>query len=701
MGVEAVCPLSIAWETQNVAQLFASETVATFLSQTQLLSHCELTDLLDLAENTEQLAYKGGATIMPPGRTLAGLGLLLRGKASVRLVDAASGSHKQLGPLLPGDPFGEVSLLLGSGSPLAVVADDDCHALMIERGRIERLLNGSPQIGLSLAKRISTQFVQLSVLGGQAIAAPAPQPAPAATPARAEPAEGIIPFEEVGSYNVTPELVEMIPSDLVRRHRVIPLEVRDKSLVIGMVNPRSVAALADLRRVLHGLDPQPVAISGDDFSQTFVRLKLDSSTGKAQRASAGRNMRIEYTADQKKNQEKAQLIIGDEAVGLLDRIVLEALDASASDIHIEPELSVVKVRYRVSGQMVERQEQIPASFASPLLTRIKVVAELDITERRQPQDGRIVAQAGNQQINLRVSTMAVVGGEKAVIRIIDPADVMRPLHQIFCQAETAKSVRETLAKPYGAIVIAGPTGSGKSSTLYSMLNERRTGRTDSNIVTVEDPVEYVLSGVTQVPVSARSGLGFPDVLRGLMRQDPDVIMIGELRDAPTAEIMVEAALTGHLVLTSTHGNNAMSVIQRLQHFGSDAVLLSQALATIIVQRLARRLCPRCATEGAVAPAMLDNLVARKIVSRAGTTALPRPVGCPACQQSGYLGRVPVHELLIFDDGLRGTLARGATPSELLEDAKERNRFASFAQSAAMLMARRQVAPGDALLVVAE
>ncbi len=688
---------------------FPVQDIVNFVNQTPLFRDLEVNSLFELVQKADQQKHETGATIVQSGQPVKGLGLLLRGKAGLMLVDAATGSKTRIEQLLPGAFFGEVGLLLGKGNPLAVIAEDDCDVLIIDRQAMDRVFRKSTEVPLALAKRLSSRFVKLSLLGlGSAKAAPEQSepsvPKDNETPATGDSdaeRDGQIIWVDIGEYNLTKDTISMIPAEIIRRHRVMPLALRKKKLIVGMVNPRSMQAQQEIRRVLHTVDPEIVAISSDDFDQTFVRMKLDAVGAKKQRGAGGRGVPITYAADKEKEADKSQLYIEGEVVQLLDSILTEAMDMGASDIHIEPENTGVKVRYRVSGSLIERQDFLSSGYATPLVARIKVLSELDITERRLPQDGRIMAQIGKQELNMRVSTMAVARGEKAVIRLIDSASAMRPLHQIFQSSDMEKAVRTALANLYGAIVMAGPTGSGKSSSLYSMLNERRLARPDNNIVTVEDPVEYLLDGITQVPVVPRVNFGFAEALHGMLRQDPDVIMIGELRDSNTTTIMVESALTGHLVLTSIHGNNAAAVIQRLQHLGTNPILLSQALSIVIVQRLVSRLCPNCVQEGDVAPALLDSLVARKIVTRAGTGKLPRPVGCDACDNTGYLGRVAVHEVLDLDDAIKATLAAGARPEELIDKAKERNRFFSFAQAGTFLMARRMIAPSDALLLVSE
>ncbi|MDD5308191.1 MAG: ATPase, T2SS/T4P/T4SS family [Deltaproteobacteria bacterium] len=686
---------------------FPSQTVAGFIGKMPLFRGVDAKELLKLVEASEQQHFESGERILPPGRPVAGLGILLRGKASLVLVDAASGMQTQVDQLGPGGIYGEVGLLLGAANPLSAVAEEGCDTLVVPKDRMERLLQGGSAICLALAQQVSTRFVKLSLLGGRGKGSEERrEPALAAAERNLlaggdDLKSGQIPWVDVGTYNITPQTIQMIPSDVIAKHRLLPLELKGKKLTVGLVNPRSVEAMQDLRRVLHTVDPEVVAISADDFSQVFARLNLDISKVKTRQASAERHVALTYQVEQEKEADKAKLYIGNEAISLLDKIIAEGLERGASDIHIEPQASGVKVRYRVQGGLVDQKEFIASSYAAPLVARIKILAELDTTERRQAQDGRIFAQLGQRELNLRVSTIPSARGEKAVLRLIDSADAMRPLHQIVQNPTLEKAMRTALAEPFGAIVVAGPTGGGKSSTLYSMLNERRLARQDTSIVTVEDPIEYLLPGVTQIPVLPKAGFGFSQALRGLMRQDPDVIMIGELRDSDTTTIMVEAALTGHLVLTSIHGNNAVAVIQRLQHLGTNPILLSQALSLIVVQRLVKRLCPNCVTESDVAPAMLESLIERKILSPSAAIRLPRPVGCDACGKTGYLGRVAVQEIMSLDESIRTTLAANARPEELVEQAKTRNRYYSFAQAAAFLMARRLIAPGDALLVVAE
>jgi len=684
------------------------DIVLVFLKQTPVLKGCAPDVLAKLAPAMEQRSTDAGARISQPG-TSAGLGFLYRGRATVRFVNAASGSDVPTEELAPGDVFGEVGLLLGGHSPFAVVAEEACQTLHLRKEHAEQVLNVVPSVTAALARKLSSAYVKQTVLGmrtasvarGFTDPAPAPAPAPAAAPAATTPAlaSGEARFVDVGQYELRREVLDMLPARLIQEQRLLPLQLSGKKLLIGMVNPFSVAAKQEVRRLLHSVDPEYVAISQDDLYQAIVRLKLDVRAEKQQGGQRAPQQRPSYFAEQKKEAEKAQIIIGDEVVNLLDRILLDGVDAGASEIHIEPEATVMRVRYRIQGVLTDRRDVVPLSFAHPLIARLKVLAELDITNRQLPQDGRLVAQVGRgRELNFRVSVMPIARGEKVVVRVLDPSDVMRPLEQIFLEARGADLVKAAIAAPHGAIVIAGPSGSGKSSTLYSLLNQRKLQRPDHNILTVEDPVEYLMAGVTQVSISHRAGFDFPAAIRALMRQDPDVIMIGELRDAPSAAITLEAALTGHLLLTSLHASSAVGVLQRLHHFGLDHALTAQALHTIVVQKLVRRLCPACVREEEVAPALAETLAERGLCAKGGQVRLPRAVGCDDCDQTGFRGRMVVTEVLALDDELRSAMAAGAPPAELVSFASPRA-LVSFAQTAKLLMARRMMSVPDALMTV--
>src|SRR5207253_1608071 len=274
-----------------------------------------------------------------------------------------------------------------------------------------------------------------------------------------------------------------------------------------------------------------------------------------------------------------------------------------------------------------------------------------IAERRLPQDGRIGVTAGKREIDLRVSTLPANRGEKIALRILEAAGSTRALEQIFLEPGVLAAARKALNRPYGGIIIAGPTGSGKTSSLYALLNERKVTRPDTNIMMVEDPIEYRLAGVTQVQVNAAAGLGFAQVLRSMLRQDPDVIVVGEMRDEDTAQIALQAAMTGHLLLTSLHANHGLAALQRLENLGAGRALVAQSIHLVLVQRLVRKLCSACRKLEPPAPALLESLVARKIVDK-GQQTLPRAVGCDACAGTGYVGRAAVVEALQITDAVR-------------------------------------------------
>jgi type II secretory ATPase GspE/PulE/Tfp pilus assembly ATPase PilB-like protein len=638
------------------------------------------------------------------------MGILYSGRASVVSVDAQTGATRVLEPLRPGDHFGEIGPLLGTAHPQMVMADEACVVLRVGKDVLDALIARVPSFAHALARRLAMRVVQLGVMALRA-GAPAPAAAAAATQSAgsppqgvqaAAPGAGVIPFVEIADFNPGPALLSMVPEKLIREQRVFPLQLKGSKLTVGFVSPRNLTALGELRRVLHKADLEVVAISLDDYSQALVRFKLQ--TAKPADAKRGASVSADALSfdivDSEREADKAVRVIGDEIVRALNRIIAAAIEREASDVHIEPEVAGVRIRFRLHGSLVDWGEYLPPSFARGIVARVKILAGLDITERRLPQDGRIALTVDRREVDMRVSSLPTSRGEKVVLRIFEAAGMMRPLERTFVEPGLLAAIRTSLGRTTGAILVCGGTGSGKSTTLYSMLNERRKLRPDSNVVMVEDPIEYRMQGTTQVQVNMAVGLGFAQVLRAVLRQDPDVIAVGETRDADTARTALEAAMTGHLVLTSLHANDAIGSVQRLESLGCPRELVAQSVTLVLVQRLVRRLCPLCARAEAPAPILAQSLAARRLIEAGSAVRVPRAVGCDQCAQTGYQGRVAVIESLQVDEDTRNAIMAGQPLSEVERIALGTKSLFRFGAYASYLMARTAISGADALMSVA-
>jgi type II secretory ATPase GspE/PulE/Tfp pilus assembly ATPase PilB-like protein len=492
-----------------------------------------------------------------------------------------------------------------------------------------------------------------------------------------------------------------VPAKLIQQHRLMPLALRDRTLTVGMVDPTNTASRMELQRVMSTSDVVVVAISQDDFNEAYVRLRIDPvRSGRGVRAPdvVAPDQLVFDLADQERD-AKQPGPVGDEIVALASRVIAHAIERGASDVHVDHGMQGPRIRFRVQGQLYNWDQPLPASTGKSLVARLKVLAGLDVTERRLPQDGRLGVRVGRREVDIRISTIPTSRGEKVALRVFEAATMLRPLETIFHDPAILEAAHIAIQRPYGAIVVAGPTGSGKTTSLYAALGERIRTRPDTNVLTVEDPIEYRLSGVTQIQVNHAVDLSFAKVLRAMLRQDPDVIMVGEVRDDDTAQLALEAAMTGHLMLTSLHANNAVGVVQRFEHLGCGRPLIGQSLALVLVQRLARRLCPRCSTTEVPPPIVLANLAEYGLVEPNRKVAMPRAVGCAECNQTGYAGRVAVVEMLALDDALRAQIMAGAPATELERLATEARLLYSFRQSALHLMARQMITPAEALLTL--
>ena len=423
-------------------------------------------------------------------------------------------------------------------------------------------------------------------------------------------------FVDLAEHPIDPTATTLLPEALARRYRAIPIGERDGKLLVAMSDPANVYALDDIRTITNR-DVQPlVATAGD------VERAIQKFAGMDGQVEALANVAADAIEGEEEQMEAA--LEDAPIVKLVNAIMTQAVGDRASDVHIEPAERNVRIRFRVDGVLHEPMSPAPKNIQGGLISRLKVMAELNIAEKRIPQDGRISMKVGGRQLDLRVATLPTVHGEKVVIRVLDKSNALLRLEDLGFLEESYKQFSKSFKKPYGAILVTGPTGSGKSTTMYSTLNI--LNEEDKNIITVEDPVEYRLAGVNQMQVNPKAGLTFAAALRSILRADPDIVLIGEVRDKETATIAIEAALTGHLVLTSLHTNDAPSAITRLTEMDVETFLVASAIDAVVAQRLARVLCERC--KEPYAPEELE-------LQQAGypewlwpeITQIHRPVGC--------------------------------------------------------------------------
>ena len=456
---------------------------------------------------------------------------------------------------------------------------------------------------------------------------------------------------DIGKAFIDPDIARSVPKEVAKKYNLIPFGEKDGKLLVAMSDPLNIFAIDDISFITQ--KPIQPCIAGYDAIEKAIELYFSKqSTDKALE-----DLKKEYKVelDGKYDQAIIDEIQSAPAVRLTNSILNQAITIGASDIHIEPFEKEVKVRYRVDGVLAASMA-IPKNLYSSVCTRIKIMAGMNIAENRLPQDGRNEMQVGGKSYDFRVSSLPTVFGEKIVIRILDRKNFQLSRSMLGLTNHDNILLNRILSLPYGIVLLTGPTGSGKSTTLYTILREFNT--VEKNIVTVEDPVEYTLLGINQVQVNAKAGLTFASSLRSILRQDPDIIMIGEMRDEETAHIAVRAAITGHLVFSTLHTNDAPSSLTRLVDMGVAPYLVAEAIIGIISQRLLRKLCPSC-KQGYRAEER-----EKKILREPNVLKLYKPAGCPACNNTGYKGRVAIHEVLYLDNDMRSIIEKGANAEEL-------------------------------------
>ncbi len=448
-----------------------------------------------------------------------------------------------------------------------------------------------------------------------------------------------IPHMDLDKHFIDPEIPKLISENLARRHILIPIKKERGRIVVAMIDPLNIFAIDDVK-IATGLEVEPVI-----STRQGILNAIDGYYGKQSAEKAIEDFKKQYHVDDMTDLDEEILseINNAPVVRLINSIIKQSVKAKASDIHIEPFEHEIRVRFRVDGDLQE--VMAPArSTHSAIVTRIKIMGNMDIAEKRTPQDGRVEMIIDGKDIDLRISVLPTVYGEKIVIRLLDRSNFLLSKEELGFSQDNIILFNSIIKNPNGIILVTGPTGSGKSTTLYTMLRE--LNEINKNIITVEDPVEYRLHGINQVPVNPKAGLTFASSLRSMLRQDPDIIMIGEIRDSETAKIAVRAAITGHLVLSTMHTNDTASTVVRLVDMGVQSYLVSSAVVGVIAQRLVRRICEGCKTE------YLPNESEKKILGIEENKYLYKGKGCAYCNSTGFKGRTAIHEIMPINRKLR-------------------------------------------------
>lgn len=489
---------------------------------------------------------------------------------------------------------------------------------------------------------------------------------------------------DIIKYPINPKVVHMIPGSMAKKNKLMPIDIIDGKLVVAMTDPLNFYARDDIE--LFTKMPLEIVISLEDETMSIIEKYFSDESSK----------KILEEFEEYKGLEEVKEELAEEVevtsapiVRLLNSIIEQAVRNKASDIHIEPFSDYVRVRIRIDGDLTEIMT-LPKNNLSPIVTRIKIIGKMNIAEKRVPQDGRIDTTMFGRTIDMRISILPTVYGEKTVIRLLDKSGFNYSKESLGLSEENLTNFNAILSKPYGIILVTGPTGSGKTTTLYSILKEFNTD--DKNIITIEDPVEYKLDGVNQVQVNTKTGMTFASGLRSILRQDPDTIMIGEIRDVETAEIAIRASITGHLVLSTLHTNDSPSTVARLVDMGIEHYLVSSSIIGIISQRLLKVLCTGCkqayeASESEKQILGLDPL---------DSLTLYKPVGCNSCNV-GYSGRKAIHEIMVMEDNIKRAIKEDVDTTRIRDEALKNGMSTLFKESRDLVL-KGQTSLAEALKI---
>lgn len=467
-----------------------------------------------------------------------------------------------------------------------------------------------------------------------------------------------VPYVDLSNYDINLHAATSIPREVALKHKVLPIDYENNMIVVAMFDPTNVIATDDIK-IITGYDVKHVICTETDINNAIINTyKTEQDFGEVVDSVGGAE-----DVEVSESDESDTGGVKSPVVKMIDSLLMESVRQRANDIHIEPQEDGVRIRYRIDGVLKE-VTYAPKKMQSGMISRLKILSGMDIAERRVPQDGRFGLRVDGKPVDFRVASLPTVHGEKIVLRLLEKENILMEIEELGMDKDSIKLFKESFTKPYGAILVTGPTGCGKTTTLYGALNILNA--IEKNLITVEDPVEYKLDGVNQVQINVRAGMTFAAGLRSILRNDPDIVMIGEIRDRETAQIAVESALTGHLVLSTLHTNDAVMTLTRLIEMGVEPFLIASAVDCIVAQRLARRLCPHCKEEYEAPKEIFEN--ARIKLPDSGIRIF-KAVGCKRCGNTGYRGRVGVFELLRMDENIERYIVKRASNEEIVNAAR--------------------------------
>lgn len=467
---------------------------------------------------------------------------------------------------------------------------------------------------------------------------------------------------ELNNYEFDPNVLSLIPQNVAVKHHVIPLVKDDSTLTVAMLDPSNIVALNDIKFIT-GLDIKVGIAPESEIKTTIEKIYENNASYESIIGDFNDEVEVVDVSDTVDLNELEKATEDAPVVKLVNAILTDAIKKGASDIHIEPYEKVFRVRFRIDGVLYEIMKP-PPKLKNAITSRLKIMADLDIAERRLPQDGRIKLKiGGGKEMDFRVNVLPTLFGEKVVLRLLDKSNLQLDMTKLGFETKQLKDFKDAIYKPHGMVLVTGPTGSGKTTTLYSALAE--LNQIGTNISTAEDPVEFNLAGINQAQMNDEIGFNFASALRAFLRQDPDVIMVGEIRDYETAEIGIKASLTGHLVLSTLHTNDAPATVNRLLNMGVEPFLVASSINLILAQRLARKVCTNCAVEVEVNPEVLVSVGINPAEAR--NIKVKQGKGCPKCSNTGYKGRIALYEVMPMYDELREFILNGASTAEIKKE----------------------------------